>query len=92
MQSYVKYILLLPLGVICMQFYCHAVAQKGVEKQYECRTLGILYASVGIVSLVTRDVCYVMSGLVLIMLGLRLMAHGLDRIDKRVFIDRYEKE
>jgi hypothetical protein len=27
----------------------------------------------------------------LIMIGFRLIAHGLDRLDKNIFIDRYDK-
>jgi hypothetical protein len=91
MHAYVKYIVLMPFWAICAQFYFHAVSQKAKQKQDECRILGITYTSFGIVSLVTKDMWFVMSGLVLIMLGLRLMAYSLDRIEKRKFIDRYEE-
>jgi hypothetical protein len=90
MLSLVKYVLLVPFWVLSVQFYSHAVSQQGEQKQRECRSLGIIFTAIGIVSLVFRDVFFAVSGLVLIMLGLRLMAHGLDRIDKKRFIDQYE--
>ncbi len=60
---------------------------KGVEKQNECKVVGIAFTTIGIVSLASRDVLFAVSGLVLIMLGLRMMAISLDRIDKKTFID-----
>lgn len=92
MESFVKYLLLLPVWVIGAQLYCYAVAQEGTRKQEGCQRLGILYITAGIVSLVLREAVYVVSGLVLIMLGLRLVSHGLDRINKDRFIDRYKVE
>ena len=91
MLSILKYVLLLPFWAICTQFYFHAIAQKAEQKQQECRAVGIIFTSIGIVSLVSRDIIFGISGLILIMLGLRMIAYGLDRIDKKVFIDRYEE-
>lgn len=88
MQTYLKYVLLLPFWVLCIQFCFHALSLKGVEKQNECQILGIVFTTIGIVSLVSRDVLFTASGLVLMMFGLRMMAIGLDRIDKKTFIDR----
>jgi hypothetical protein len=87
MQQYLVYVLLLPFWVLCVQFSFRAISMKGTEKQNECKVLGIVFTTIGIVSLVSRDVVFVVSGLVLIMIGLRMMAISLDRIDKKTFID-----
>jgi len=87
MQHYLLYVLLLPFWVLCSQFAFHAISLKVVEKQKECRTIGIVCTTIGIVSLVSRDIFFVMSGFALIMLGLRMMAISLDRIEKKAFID-----
>jgi hypothetical protein len=71
--------------------YSYAVSRQGEEKQRTCRGLGILLFSLGIVSLVSRDFLFVCSGFILMMIGFRLIAHGLDRLDKKVFIDRYSE-
>jgi len=92
MESFLKYLLLLFLWVFGVQLYCFAVNQKGVQRQDGCQKLGILYITVGIVSLVFRNMQLVMSGFILIMLGLRLVSYGLDRIDKKRFIDRYSED
>jgi hypothetical protein len=92
MQSLVKYIPLLPCWAVCIQLFCYRISLQGVRKQRECRTLGIILTSIGVVSLVSRDFWYVLSGLALIMLGLRLLATGLDRIDKKIHIDRFEDD
>jgi len=92
MESFVKYLLLLPVWIFGAQLYCYAVTQEGTRKQEGCQRLGILYITAGIVSLAFREALYVVSGLVLIMLGLRLVSHGLDRINKDTFIDRYKED
>jgi len=84
------YALLLPFWVLCIQFAFHALSLKGVEKQNECLILGIIITTIGIVSLVSRDVVFTVSGFVLMMFGFRLISTGLDRIDKRKFPDRHE--
>jgi len=86
----VKLGFLLPVFVVCGQLYLFAVTRQGVEKQDYCRGVGIGYFTIGTVSLVSRDVYFTFGGLILIMLGLRLIAHGLDRLDKQIFIDRHE--
>ena len=92
MESFVKYLLLLPLWAFCAQLYCFAANLKGVQRQEGCQKLGILYITAGIVSLVFREMLFVVSGLMLIMLGLRLVSYSLDRIDKKTFIDRYKED
>ena len=90
MESFVKYLVMLPFWVFGAQLYCFAANLEGVQRQEGCQKLGILYITVGIVSLVFREVLFVVSGLILIMFGLRLVSYGLDRIDKKNFIDRYK--
>jgi hypothetical protein len=68
------------------------VALKGVEKQKHCKALGITYTTLGIVCLVFRSLSLAIVGLILIMLGLRLIAYGLDRINKTIFIDRFDDD
>jgi len=92
MQEFIAYLLLFLVMMICYQFYAYAVSQVGENKQNRCRQLGIAYTSLGICALVFRNVQFVIGGLVLIMLGFRLIAHGLDRIDKKIFIDRYDED
>ena len=88
----VKLLVLVPLLILAVQAYNYAVTKTGEEKQNTCKSLGIAFATVGIVILVYRSAFLSFAGLILIMMGLRLIAHGLDRIDKKIFIDRYEEE
>jgi hypothetical protein len=92
MESFVKYLLLLLLWVFGAQLYCFAASLEGVQRQEGCQKLGIIYITAGIVCLVFREMLFVVSGLMLMMLGLRLVSYGLDRIDKNTFIDRYKEE
>lgn len=87
---YAKLLIMLPLIVVIVQMYNFAVTRQIGEKQKVCRGLGIVFLSLGTVSLITHDVHYVFAGILLMMLGFRLIAHGLDRLDKKVFIDRYD--
>jgi hypothetical protein len=87
----VKLLALLPLLIGLLQMYNYAVTKSGVERQKNCRGFGITCITVGIVSLVFRSVPLTVAGLILIMMGLRLVAHGLDRLDKTVYIDRYQE-
>ncbi len=86
---FVKLIVLLPLVAVLFQMYNYAVTRKGIERQRVCRGLGILLLSVGTVNLVFRDYLFVFAGLILMMIGFRLVAHGLDRLDKKIYIDTY---
>jgi hypothetical protein len=86
----VKLFVLLPLIAVTGQMYSYAVTRQKEEKQKVCRALGITFFSLGTVSLVSHEVLYVFAGLFLMMVGFRLIAHGLDRLDKKVFIDRYD--
>lgn len=86
---YVKLLILVPLITVVFQMYNYAVSRQGEERQRVCRGLGIGLLSIGIVSLVFRGQLYVFAGLIMIMIGFRLVAHGLDRLDKKIYIDRY---
>jgi hypothetical protein len=90
-MSIVKLLLLLPFLLIFFQLYYYAVTRKGPDRQQACRALGIFSFSVGAACLVSRDTMFVFLGFGLMMAGFRLIAHGLDRLDKKIFIDRYEK-
>lgn len=92
MASYFKLLLLILLLIIFYQIYSFTSSRSGEEKQSRCRKLGIGYMVIGILALVEREPLFAFFGLILIMFGLRLMAASLDRIDKTVFIDRYDDD
>jgi hypothetical protein len=90
MQEFIEYMSVTVVVIVFNQFYAYAVTRTGKEKQSTCQKLGTVNISLGVVSLVTHNIPMVFGGLILIMMGLRLIAHGLDRIDKNIFIDRYD--
>jgi len=92
MSSYFQLLVLFPLLVICYQIYAFTSSRTGVERQNRCQKLGIGYMIAGILALTWREPLFAFFGLILIMFGFRLMAKGLDRIGKTVFIDRYDDE
>jgi hypothetical protein len=92
MYLYAELLGTIPIIMICYQIYAFSVNKKGAEKQKSCQNLGIAYMTFGITALIARQPVFVFMGLILIMFGFRLMATGLDRIDKKVFIDRYDEE
>lgn len=92
MSVYVECFITVPFIVISLQFYSWIVSLKGVEKQKHCRALGIAYITLGTVCLLFRSVSFALVGLILFMAGMRLIAHGLDRLNKTVFIDRYTED
>lgn len=81
---------MLPIMAICYQLYSYAACSPGEARQRRSRKLGIAYMTLGITALIARSPAFVFLGLVLIMMGFRLMAKGLDRLDKKIFIDRYD--
>ena len=89
-MSYLKLLFLIPFLALYYQLYNYATIQKGQERQRICRNLGIISFTLGIVSLVSHDYLFVIAGLIFMMFGFRLIAHGLDRLDKNIFIDRYQ--
>ena len=92
MNIYVQCFIMIPFMVISFQFYSWIVSLEGEEKQKHCRALGITYTAIGTTLLMFRSLALAIVGLILFMLGMRLIAHGLDRINKTVFIDRYDKD
>lgn len=92
MQEFLKYLALLIALVGCYQLYAFSVSRTGPEKQARCQKLGVVFMSVGIVSLIFRTPQTFIGGLILIMFGFRLIAQGLDRLDKKTFIDRYDED
>ncbi|HBG06498.1 MAG: hypothetical protein A2075_17170 [Geobacteraceae bacterium GWC2_58_44] len=92
MNVYVQFFFAIPFVVVMFQFYFWIVSLKGVERQVHCRALGVTYTTIGTVCFIFRTLPLAIVGLILFMLGLRLLAHGLDRIDKSVFIDRLDDD
>jgi uncharacterized membrane protein HdeD (DUF308 family) len=92
MMEYVKFLILLPMIIFGYQLYCYTISLKRVEKQRACRSLGIIMFPAGVICLVYHNFLAVIVGLVMIMFGLRLIAYGLERKDKNIFIDRYDED
>ena len=90
MLVYIEILATLPGLLICYQLYAFAANSQGVQRQRRFQKLGIAFMAIGITSLVIREPVFVFMGLMLIMAGFRLMAKGLDRLDKKIFIDRYD--
>lgn len=92
MNVYVQGFVLIPFVVLMFQFYLWIISLKGAERQRHCRALGITYTTLGTVCLLFRTLSLAVVGLILFMLGLRLIAHGLDRMNKTIFIDRLDED
>ncbi len=90
MRIYLEFLAMLPVMVICYQLYAFSANSQGAVRQKRCQKLGIAFMTMGIMILITREFALVIFGMMLIMTGFRLMARGLDRLDKSVFIDRYD--
>ena len=83
---------MIPFVVVSIQFYNWIVSLEGAEKQKHCKALGVTYTTLGTVGFMFRSLPLAIVGLILFMLGLRLIAHGLDRLNKSVFIDQYNQD
>lgn len=93
MADFFQYLVMLVVLMVSYQLYTYAVHLTGEPKQKTCRKLGVFFATLAITGFAMRShPPVVIGGLVLFMLGLRLMAHGLDRLNKKVFIDRFEED
>lgn len=90
MGEYLEFFGAIPLLVFCYQLYAFAASRGGEEKQRRCQVLGIVYMTAGIMALVVRGPVFVFMGLMLLMFGFRLLAKGLDRMGKSIYIDRYD--
>ena len=92
MRIYIEFIIVLTILVFCYQFYSLSVSSVGQQRQERCQKLGIAFMTLGITSLVFRSVPFVFLGLMLMMFGFRLLAKGLDRLEKKIFIDQHEDD
>ena len=72
--------------------YSFSASGKGVERQDSCLKLGVTYMTIGICSLATRSTPLAFFGITMIMFAFRLLAKGLDRLDKKKSIDRYDED
>jgi hypothetical protein len=90
MQIFVESLIILPLLVVCFQLYSYSLHGEGRERQQRCQNLGIAFMTMGITTLVFKSAPFAFFGLILIMFGFRLLARALDRLDKRIFIDRFD--
>jgi len=88
----VEWLALIPILIFSGQAYNYAVTKTGEGKQTTCKALGIACATVGIVILVYRSAPLSFAGLFLIMMGLRLIEHSLNHIDKKIFVNKCEEE
>lgn len=89
MKELIELAVAIPSFVIIYQFYSYAVSSKGEERQKKCLTLGVVFSTLGVTGLALQSVVTVFGGIILMMIGFRLLAYGLDRIDKKVFIDHF---
>lgn len=92
MLNFIEYLVFFMLMIIFFQMYFFAISSAGVEKQNRCQNFGIVFTSLGIFCLIIHQVQFVAAGFILMMLGFRLIAHGLDRIDKHIFIDQHDED
>jgi hypothetical protein len=92
MGTIIEIAVLITLFAVLYQFYSYTNQSKGAERQKRCQATGIAYLTFGICAFVSKTVLSVFAGLFLMMFGFRLVAHGLDRIDKTTFIDHYRDD
>lgn len=92
MRVYFEIMIILPMLVMCYQLYCFSVSSVGREKQERCQSLGITFMTFGIVAMALKSAPLAFFGLILMMFGFRLLAKGLDRMDKTTFIDQYQDD
>jgi dolichol kinase len=82
MNIYIKCFLVIPFVVVMFQFYMWIISLEGAEKQKHCKALGTTYTFLGIVSFVFKSFPIGIVGVILIILGLRLIAHGFNLNDE----------
>ena len=88
MHTFVVFLIIIPLLILCFQLYYFSVNSTGVQRQDRCQKLGIVFMTFGIVALVFKTVPVVSFGFVMMMFGFRLISKGLDRLDKSIYIDQ----
>ncbi len=74
------------------QYFHYAITRPKEEREPVCYGFGIAYISFGVLSLVSRDAILAFVGLYLIMLGMYMLAKGLERKDRNIFIDRFHED
>ena len=92
MLQFIISITTLTVLILCYQGYRYAITQTGVDRQNACQHHGLFFTSLGASAFLVPSVPVGFAGLVLIMLGLRLIAQGLDRIDKTIYIERFVED
>ena len=92
MRTFIELMIILPLLVGCYQLYFFSIHSAGKKQQDRCQKLGIAFMTLGITALAFKSAPFAFFGLILIMFGFRLIAKGLDRLDKKIFIDQYEDD
>ena len=92
MNTYIECFVMIPFVVVMYQCYMWVLSLHGYERQRQCKALGIAYTTLGIVCFVVRSISFTIIGLILIMCGLRLIAYGLDRLNKSNFIDQFDDD
>ena len=92
MRSYIEILIILPLLVISYQLYAFSVHSEIEKLQERCQKLGIALMTLGVTALVSKSAPFAFFGLILIMFGFRLLAKGLDRLNKHIYIDQYKDE
>jgi hypothetical protein len=92
MRSYIEFLIILPLLVVCYQLYFFSVHSTGRKQQDRCQKLGIAFMTLGIMALILKSIPTVFFGFTMMMFGFRLIAKGLDRLDKKIFIDKFEDD
>jgi hypothetical protein len=92
MRIYIETLIVMPLLVLCYQLYAFSVGSEKLKLQERCLKLGVAFMTLGVLGLAIKTAPFAFSGLILMMFGFRLIAKGLDRLDKNVFIDRFDED
>jgi len=71
--------------ILSFQGYSYVTTRTGKNRRDACRQLGIFFFVLGICAFVVRSAPVTFAGLILLMMGMRLMAHGLVRHGKTGF-------
>lgn len=85
MSQMIIILTILAFLILCYQGFSYVTSLTGKKRRDSCRQLGIFYFILGICSFISRSAPAVFTGIILLMMGLRLMAHGLVRHGKAGF-------
>lgn len=92
MSAYIESMIILPLLIFSYQIYSFSARGEGVMRQGRCLKTGVFFMTSGVMALIFKSAPTAFFGLFLMMLGFRLLAKGLDRLDKKIHIDRYDDD